>query len=226
MSLASWRPRFLGYWVGYHVKWWWRQISWSPNEGHKILLRVNIVLTRQGSERKGNMWNEDLHYSSELLLKEIHQRMFRPPEQSLTGRTSRLSGTLNVLSLAFLSHLILYWRNPVREAGFASCLATSRVPGVYWFSSLHSHIRINQNHCVLSHGFSASPHWNWVWPQNPWHLSHTGLRSSATKQVPETKSAVTVRGGNSELSQPTNIICPNTGFFEFSFPSLILLGHI
>lgn len=53
------------------------------------------------------MWNEDLHYSSELLLKEIHQRMLRPPGQSLTGRTSRLSGTLNILSLALLSHLIL-----------------------------------------------------------------------------------------------------------------------
>ena len=62
ISVASWRPRFLSYQLGYHLKWW--KISWFPN------CRQNCQNTFENPywSYKANMWNQNLHYFLPLSL--------------------------------------------------------------------------------------------------------------------------------------------------------------
>lgn len=78
--------------------------------------------------------------------------MVTPKWDSFIGRTSSLSGALNILPHQhYWVFWFSYWGNPVHGAGFASCVTIFRVFNVYWFKSLHSHIMTKQKPlCFIS----------------------------------------------------------------------------
>lgn len=132
--------------------------------------------------------------SPELLLREMDRENAYASVRLLNRQKNlkTLRGSSHPPSSALLGHLILLWGKSCLWSCLCHYVTTFKVSSAYWFRSLRSHSRINQNHCVSPRGICTSPCWNYIWLRNPWDLSHTQT-AQFNSQTHEVVFAVTMR---------------------------------